>query len=95
MLDLTGMVPKKLKVLSLCGGHSCESISKIQTAAFKGRLGAIADWVYLAGSKEWTWYDGEPTPSDMEKMIAGKNTLNNWYLDKAHETGTGRLNRDK
>merc|ERR1719253_2425666 len=95
LLDLEGMIPKKLRILSMCGGHACEALNKIQTATFKGRLGAAAEWVYLAGSKEWEWYDGEPTPSDMEKMIAGKNPLMNWYLDKAHETGTGRLNRDK
>jgi len=95
LLDLLGMFPKKLKVLSLAGGHSCEAINKVQTAMLKNRLGQTAEWSHLAGSKVWEWYDGEPTPTDTEKMFAGKNPLMNWYLDKAHETGTGRLNRDK
>jgi len=66
----------------------------MQTAALKSALGPNAEWTYLVGSKVWEYYDGEPIPSDMEKMIAGKSPLYNWYLDKAHE-GPGRLNRDK
>jgi hypothetical protein len=88
------MAPKKLRVLSLCGGHSCEAVNKMQTAQLKSMLGPNAEWTYLAGSKVWEYYDGEPIPSDTEKMIAGKNPLMNWYLDKAQE-GPGRLNRDK
>lgn len=93
LLTMT-MMPRKLRVLSLCGGHSCEAVNKMQVAALKNALGPIAEWTYLVGSKVWEYYDGEPIPSDMEKMIAGKSPLYNWYLDKAHE-GPGRLNRDK
>jgi len=87
-------MPRKMKILSLCGGHACEALNKMQVATLKNMLGADAEWTFMAGFKEWEYYDGEPIPSDTEKMIAGKNKLMNWYLDKAHE-GPGRLNRDK
>jgi len=77
-----------------CGGHSCEAVNKVQLATLKGMLGPDAEWTFLAGSEAWEYYEGEPIVSDMEKLIAGKSQLMNWYMDKAHE-GPGRSNRSK
>mmetsp|Transcript_86571 Transcript_86571/g.222994 ORF Transcript_86571/g.222994 Transcript_86571/m.222994 type:complete len:587 (-) Transcript_86571:29-1789(-) len=95
--NLEDMSRRKLRVLALCGGHSCNAVMKFQSTQLKNALGKDnAEWVYHEGSKDWTWYDGEPTPSEMEEMIAKGAQLKNWYMDKCvEEVKTDRLNRDK
>jgi hypothetical protein len=107
---LEDMSLRKLRVLVFCGGHSCIPVIKFQTNALKMALGKdAAEFVYIEGTKDWTWYEGEPTVSDMEERIANGKQLKNWYYDRCHEPGgeekeilglkatikTDRLNKDK
>mmetsp|Transcript_10082 Transcript_10082/g.25258 ORF Transcript_10082/g.25258 Transcript_10082/m.25258 type:complete len:591 (-) Transcript_10082:52-1824(-) len=83
--DLNVMAPRKVRVLCLCGGHSCSAVIKFQTQQLKNALGKDAtEFVYLEGSKDWTWYEGEPTISEMEEKIAKGAQLKNWYMDTCH-----------
>lgn len=97
--DLDHMSRRKLRVLALCGGHSCVAVMKFQTTQLKMALGKdVADWTYIEGTKDWKWYDGEPTVSELEEKIAKGAQLKNWYMDTCHEEGgkkTERLNKDK
>jgi len=108
--NLEDMSLRKLRVLCLAGGHSCIPVIKFQTNQLKMALGRdAAEFVYLEGSKDFKWYDGEPKASDMEERIAGGKPLKNWYVDRCHEPGgtekdifgykatikTDRENRDK
>merc|ERR1719203_207684 len=86
--NLDDMSLRKLRVLCLAGGHACIPVIKFQTNQLKMALGKdAAEFVYLEGTKNWQWYEGEPTVSDMEERIAGGKQLKNWYDDRCHEPG--------
>jgi len=96
--NLEDMSRRRLRVLALCGGHSCKGVMKFQTNGLKSALGKDnADWTYIEGTKDWTWFQGEPTVSAMEETIANGAQLKNWYMDTCHEEGgkkTDRLRKD-
>mmetsp|Transcript_104377 Transcript_104377/g.280399 ORF Transcript_104377/g.280399 Transcript_104377/m.280399 type:complete len:530 (-) Transcript_104377:90-1679(-) len=92
--NLDDMTPRKLRVLALCGGHSCAAVIKFQTTQLKAALGKdAAEWTYLEGSKPWSWYEGEPTVSEMEEKIANGAQLKNWYMDTCHEESGKKSDR--
>eukprot|EP00408_Alexandrium_pacificum_P062365 CAMPEP_0171178484 /NCGR_PEP_ID=MMETSP0790-20130122/12774_1 /TAXON_ID=2925 /ORGANISM="Alexandrium catenella, Strain OF101" /LENGTH=591 /DNA_ID=CAMNT_0011643405 /DNA_START=81 /DNA_END=1856 /DNA_ORIENTATION=+ len=86
--NLEDMTLRKVRVLCLTGGHSNIPVIKFQTNQLKMALGRDnAEFVYLEGTKDWSWYEGEPKVSDMEERIAGGKQLKNWYIDRIHEEG--------
>jgi len=93
VLDMELMAPRKLRVLAMCGGHSCIPVIKFQTNGLRNALGDAAEWTYLQGNCDWTWFKGEPTVSEMEEKIANGKQLKNWYMDTPHDD-TDRLRRD-
>jgi hypothetical protein len=107
---LEDMSLRKMRVLVFCGGHSNIPIIKFQTNNLKMALGKDnCEFIYIEGTKDFTWYTGEPKPTDMEERLAGGKQLKNWYSDRCHEEGgeekdilglkahikTDRLNKDK
>ncbi|CAE8659629.1 unnamed protein product, partial [Polarella glacialis] len=99
LLDLERMAPRKLRVLALCGGHSCAAVLRVQTTALRLALGKdVSEWTFLEGSEDWTHSPGEPVISEMEEKLAQGSQLKNWYMDSCEESGgvqTGRTNREK
>jgi len=97
LLDWNTMQPRKIRVLALCGGHSCKYVIKYQTTPLRLALGKdVAEWTFVEGDQDWTWKPGEPVPTDMEEKIAQGKQLKNWYMDEPH-TGSDdpRENREK
>lgn len=96
--NLQDMSARKLRVLALCGGHSCKAVINFQTSMLKRALGKDAEWTFVEGNKEWFWYEGEPTLGEAELMLSKGTQVKNWYMDTCHEAGgvkTDRTNRDK
>jgi len=86
ILNLVGMLARKIRVLAMAGGHAREEIIQFQTTPLRMALGKDnAEWTFLHGFKEWTYYKGEPVPSEFEEKIAAGKQLYNYYLDKAHD----------
>eukprot|EP00930_Biecheleria_cincta_P005953 TRINITY_DN106916_c0_g1_i1.p1 TRINITY_DN106916_c0_g1~~TRINITY_DN106916_c0_g1_i1.p1 ORF type:complete len:586 (+),score=114.02 TRINITY_DN106916_c0_g1_i1:49-1758(+) len=111
ILDLDVMVPRKLRILCLCGGHSCAELVKFQTTALRMAIGKdAADWIYIEGTEDWpqaqkryikeeeydAWFAEEPVVSDMEKKLSKGAQLKNWYMDTLHEVvPSNKPNREK
>jgi hypothetical protein len=111
ILDQDQMVPRKIRILCLCGGHSCAELVKFQTTALRMAIGKdAADWIYMEGFEDWpqaqkkfmpedkydAWFAEEPVVSDMEKKLAKGAQLKNWYMDTLHEVvPTNKPNREK
>eukprot|EP00971_Amphidinium_carterae_P202320 4014271-Amphidinium_carterae.1 len=73
------MHERKLKVVALCGGHSCTETLKFQCTRLRTAIGKdLADWVYLEGDVEWHWNPQEPDLSPAEEKLAGGRQLKNW-----------------
>ncbi|CAK9094631.1 unnamed protein product [Durusdinium trenchii] len=71
LLEMELMVPRKLRVLALTGGHSCTEVLRFQCANLQQALGRDAcEWTYIEGTEDWNWFEGEPIVSDMEKTLA-------------------------
>lgn len=97
LLEMELMVPRKLRVLALTGGHSCTEVLRFQCANLQQALGRDAcEWTYIEGTEDWNWFEGEPIVSDMEKTLAKGAQLKNWYMDSITEaTPTEKPNREK
>merc|ERR1712224_359899 len=90
------MMPRKIRVLALAGGHACNAVMKFQCSGLKAHMGDIAEWDYIEGPCDWDWYKGEPEVTEMEAKIASGKQLKNWYLDTPHTPDDDdRLNRGK
>ncbi|CAJ1367305.1 unnamed protein product, partial [Effrenium voratum] len=97
VLDMEQMLPRKLRVLALTGGHSCTEVLRYQAAGLRQALGRdLAEWTFIEGSDDWDWFEGEPVVSDMEQKLAKGAQLKNWYMDSiTEETPTDKPNREK
>jgi len=97
LLEMEMMVPRKLRVLALTGGHSCTEVLRYQSAPLRQALGRdLCEFTFIEGTEDWTWFEGEPIVSDMEKKLAKGAQLKNWYMDSITEaTPTDKPNREK
>ncbi|CAE6912420.1 unnamed protein product [Symbiodinium sp. CCMP2592] len=97
VLEMEQMIPRKLRILALTGGHSCTEVLRYQLAPLRQAVGRdLAEWTFIEGSEDWNWYEGEPIVSDMEQKLAKGAQLKNWYMDSIYEeTPTKKPNREK
>merc|ERR1712061_224575 len=91
------MIPRKLRVLCMCGGHSCTEVMKFQVSGLRAVLGKNAvEWTFIEGSKDWFYFEGEPVVSEMEERLANGKQLKNWFMDEPHTPEDDkRLRKDK
>lgn len=97
LLEMEMMMPRKLRVLALTGGHSCTEVLKYQSAPLRQAIGRdLCEFTFIEGTEDWNWFEGEPIVSDMEKKLAKGAQLKNWYMDTiTEETPTDKPNREK
>eukprot|EP00931_Biecheleriopsis_adriatica_P052006 TRINITY_DN30206_c0_g1_i1.p1 TRINITY_DN30206_c0_g1~~TRINITY_DN30206_c0_g1_i1.p1 ORF type:complete len:568 (+),score=118.95 TRINITY_DN30206_c0_g1_i1:39-1706(+) len=97
LLDMEQMLPRKIRILALTGGHSCTEMLRVQTTALRHAVGREdADWTFIEGTENWTWFEGEPVISEMEEKLAKGAQLKNWYKDSVYEaTVSDKPNREK
>mmetsp|Transcript_72415 Transcript_72415/g.172589 ORF Transcript_72415/g.172589 Transcript_72415/m.172589 type:complete len:563 (-) Transcript_72415:93-1781(-) len=91
------MHERKLKVVALCGGHSCTETLKFQCARLRQAIGKdVAEWVYLEGTAPWHPAPQEPELTETEVKLANGRQLKNWYDDYVHAPeGDRRKFRDQ
>eukprot|EP00439_Symbiodinium_sp_Y106_P062275 s932_g9.t1 len=99
VLEMEQMIPRKLRILALTGGHSCTEVLRYQLAPLRQAVGrdlaatelqqadGVVEHLNIQQQplKDWNWYEGEPIVSDMEQKLAKGAQLKNWYMDSIYE----------